>query len=263
MRSPLIAVTAGEVHNQVEPWSPTTHGQSYTYIDAIIHAGGTPFIVPLVENEATQRQLYDMADGILFAGGNDPDPALYGQLPYPETVDVSVKRDQLELQFMDWAFKERKPLLGICRGMQLMNIQLNGTLYQDIPTDLPDADDHNSSTKQKSLVHKAHLLNVSDGTQLAAILGTLHPETNSHHHQAIKKLAARLTVNALSEDGLIEGVEYTGDSFAIGVQGHPESLEAHAVPVWKNLFSALVQEAIIYHKAQTQRQLEYSGKAIE
>jgi putative glutamine amidotransferase len=253
MRSPLIAVTAGEVHNRIEPWSPTTHGQSYTYIEAIIHAGGTPFIVPLVEDKNAQRQLFDMADGILLAGGNDPDPALYGEQPYPETVDVSVKRDQLELQLIDWAFKERKPLLGICRGMQLMNIQLGGTLYQDIPTDLPLASDHNSSTKQKSLVHKAHELTVVGGTQLATILGTPHPETNSHHHQAIKKLASRLIVNALSEDNLIEGVEYTGDSFALGVQGHPESLEAHAVPVWRNLFNSLIQEAILYHKAQTLR----------
>jgi putative glutamine amidotransferase len=240
---PVIALTAGEIHNQLEPWSPVTYGQSYTYVDAIIHAGGTPFILPFTDDLTVLRQLYELADGILFAGGDDPDPALYGEAPLPQLGIVSKRRDKLELQLLAWTLADQKPLLGICRGMQLLNIHQGGTLYQDIPTQLPEASDHNSSTKRKSLVDIAHTLRVQEGSQLARILQSTTVGVNTHHHQAIKSLGRDLVATAWSEDGLIEAIELPGAHLAIGVQAHPESLEAQAEPLWQQFFQALVQAA--------------------
>jgi putative glutamine amidotransferase len=242
---PLIAITAGEIHNQIEPWSPVTYGQSYTYVDAIVHAGGTPIIVPFTDDMQVLRQLYELVGGILFAGGEDPDPALYGETPLPHMGTVSKRRDKLELQLLGWALADQKPLLGICRGMQLLNIHLGGTLYQDIPVQLPDASDHNSSTKRKSLVDIAHTLRVDEHSQLAKVLRSTTVGANTHHHQAIKTLGQGLVANAWSEDGLIEGIELPGARLAIGVQSHPESLEATAEPLWRHFFKALVQASTL------------------
>jgi len=237
---PLIAITCGEIHNQVEPWSPLTHGQSYTYITSIINAGGTPFLVPLVEEETVLRQLYNLADGILFAGGNDPHPSLYNQQPYVETIDTSPLRDRVEMKLIHWALEDRKPSLGICRGMQLFNIARGGTLYQDIPTDLPEMSDHNSSTKRQSLVDIAHALRIKEDTQLHALLGLTTIGTNTHHHQALHQLGKGIIPTAWSEDGLIEAIEIERQKFAIGVQSHPESLESTVEPGWQKLFRGLV-----------------------
>jgi putative glutamine amidotransferase len=241
---PLIAITPGEIYNQIEPWSPVTYGQSSTYVEAIVHAGGTPFIIPITADEHVLRQLYEVADGILFAGGNDPDPKLYGEEPYSRTVGVSHVRDTLDLQLMRWALEDKKPFLGICRGMQLLNIIKGGTLYQDIPTDLPEAVDHDSSSKLKSLEDIAHILNIQSGSKLAEILQTTHVGANTHHHQGIKKLGDGLVATAWSEDGVIEAIEPVDRSqFALGVQSHPESLEAKAETVWQRFFNTLVEEA--------------------
>jgi len=240
---PLIAITPGEVHNQLEPWSPVTYGQSYTYIEAIEHAGGTPFIIPLTKDEAVLQQLYNLADGIVFAGGNDPDPALYGEVSHPTVADASPFRDHVDMQLLRWALRDKKPLLGICRGMQLLNILQGGSLYQHLPEDFPEGSDHNSSTKRETLTDIAHVLRVEKSSKLGAIFASESIGTNTHHHQGIKTLGEGLIANAWSEDGLIEGLEMTNDHFAIGVQSHPESLEAEAEPRWQKFFSALVIEA--------------------
>ncbi|HEV7454421.1 MAG TPA: gamma-glutamyl-gamma-aminobutyrate hydrolase family protein [Candidatus Saccharimonadales bacterium] len=240
---PIIAVTAGLVPNRDEPWAPETQGQSHTYIDAIVRAGGVPFIVPVVDDEAVLRRLYDLADGILFAGGNDLDPKLYGEEPYPGLNDATPVRDAVEIKLMRWALADRKPFLGICRGMQLLNVLQGGTCYQDIPTDLPDASDHNSSTKRQDLEDIAHHLRVQPGSQFATIIGADTIGANTHHHQALKKLGTDIIANCWSEDGLIEGIELTGGGLAIGVQSHPESLDERAEVLWRKFFAALTDAA--------------------
>jgi putative glutamine amidotransferase len=242
---PLIAITCGEVRNNLEAWSPIVHGQSQTYIDAVIHAGGVPFLVPLTTAAPVLHRLYALADGILFAGGNDPDPALYNEPISEQVTDISRLRDTVEMQLLAWTLADKKPLLGICRGMQLLNVYFGGTLYQDIPTDLPHASDHNSSTKRRSLKDIAHILKVKDGSKLAEILGGTTIGANTHHHQAIKKLGTSLYANAWSEDGMIEGIELAGNSFVIGVQAHPESLEAQTEQKWQKIFKAFVVAAQI------------------
>lgn len=236
----LIGITAGEIVNKIRPWSPVTYGQSYTYIDSIVHAGGIPIILPLTDDEDVLRALYESVDGILFPGGNDVDPKLYGEDPIPETKDVSEFRDKNEIQLMKWALEDKKPVLCICRGMELLNVIKGGTLHQDIQLALPDKQDHDSSSKAENLEDLAHNLRIDPDSKLAKILGSTEIRTNTHHHQGINILAPELRATAWSEDGIIEGLETEDDTYTIGVQSHPESLEAKAEPGWQKLFSSFV-----------------------
>lgn len=237
----LIGITAGEIVNKARPWSPVTYGQSYTYIDSIIHAGGVPVILPLTDDTEILRSLYESVDGILFPGGNDIDPKLYGEEPIPATEDVSVFRDKNEAQLMEWALEDKKPILCICRGMELLNVVKGGSLHQDILADMPDKKDHESSSKAEDIEDLAHNLKVEPASKLAKALEATEIKTNTHHHQAINVLGEGLKATAWSEDGVIEGIETVDENYVIGVQSHPESLEAKAEPAWRKLFSSFVE----------------------
>ena len=241
--SKLIGITAGEIVNKARPWSPITYGQSYTYTDAIIHNGGTPVIIPLTEDKKALRDIYDSLGGILFTGGNDIDPRLYGEEPSEKSVDVSVFRDQTEVQLMKWALEEGKPILCICRGMELLNVVNGGTLYQDVLSELDEKHDHDSSSKAEDIEHLAHMLDIDPSSKLAKILGSTQIPANTHHHQAIKQVAPNYKVTARAEDNIVEAIEPIDetDIYIIGVQSHPESLEKAAEPAWRKLFSSFVK----------------------
>ena len=239
---PLIGITTGEIKNLDSPWSPITYGQSYTYSDSIIRAGGIPVLIPMTTDIDTLQQLYDRLDGILFAGGNDIDPKLYKAKPLASTKDISAKRDDTEVHLLDWALEDHKPILAICRGMQLLNVFAGGTLYQDIPLDLPEASDHELSTLRQDGEYIAHKLNVKPSSKFADIIKAEYIKANSHHHQAIKDLGNNLTAVGWSDDGIIEIIENDTLPFVIGVQCHPESLQA-AEPKWNLVFRAFVHES--------------------
>lgn len=238
-----IGITAGEIDNKEDPWSPTTYGQTHTYSDAVIQAGGVPLILPLTRSNKALRQAYETMDGMLFAGGNDLSPAMYGEKPAYELNNVSAFRDSYEAQLMRWALQDKKPLLAICRGMQLLNVIKGGTLYQDIAAQLPSASDHTASTQAKDRTFIAHKLRIKSGSQFAKIIGDDPLPTNTHHHQAIKKLGDQLVVVAWAEDGVIEAIELKNSGWVIGVQSHPEALVVKAEPRWQKLFTALVDAA--------------------
>lgn len=242
-QKPLIGITGAEIFNREEPWSPVTFGQSSFYVSAVIHAGGLPIILPLLDSEADMRALYARCDAILFAGGNDPHPRLYGEEPDHTVTDVSVFRDTVEMRLMKWSLEDKLPILGICRGMELLNIAREGSLYQDIPQFLPAASNHNLSNTQKDVHYLAHKLTVQAGSKLAVALGVTSVGTNTHHHQAVKKLGDGLQAVAWAEDGVIEAIEDPRMPFVVGVQSHPESLEAETVPEWQGLFKAFVSQA--------------------
>jgi putative glutamine amidotransferase len=240
---PFIAVTVREVIDNDYKWTPVVYGQFHTYTDAVVHAGGVPIIVPLIDDRPVLRRLYEQCDGLLLTGGNDLDPHSYKSALSSRARNVSPRRDKQELQLLEWALEDDKPVFGICRGMQLINVALGGSLHQDISIDLPSAHNHEVSVDRKNFHYLAHRLKISPGSQLAEILGTDMVATNALHHQAISQLGDGLVATAHAEDGVIEAIELPGKHFVIGVQSHPEALEAETEPLWHKLFMAFIGSA--------------------
>jgi gamma-glutamyl-gamma-aminobutyrate hydrolase PuuD len=237
---PLVGITCGEVHNKDEPWSPVVFGQSRTYIDSVLQAGGTPVLLPLTADPGVLADVCDTLDGLLLAGGNDLSPSLYDQQPSTEEHDYSVLRDASEQIVLRTILEARKPILGICRGMQLLNVHFGGSLYQDIATNLPDAIDHNASTKLKTLVDLGHALEIAPGSKLAGIVGNEAIGANAHHHQAIDRLGDGIEAVAWASDSVVEAIEKADYPYMIGIQAHPESL-TEVEPRWQQLFTSFVQ----------------------
>lgn len=237
---PLIGITSGEVRNQERPWSPIVHGQSYTYQETIIRAGGTPVMLPVTSDKVVIEQLVQKLDGILFAGGNDVTPELYG-VTARFTKDNSRLRDECELLLLEKATAKKLPILAICRGMQLLNIARGGTLYEDIAEEVPGKQDHEISLQYKDLDTIAHLLHLEPESRFANIIGQETIRANTYHHQAVREVGKNLIVNAYAEDGIIEGIEDPRAKFIIGVQCHPEAINQEAEPVWMKLFLEFVQ----------------------
>jgi putative glutamine amidotransferase len=239
MQKPLIGISAGAVRNYLYPWAPHIYGQSHTYVDSIIRAGGLPVILPLSDDPSVIANLCAKIDGLLLSGGNDIGPELYKEEACSNTVNTSLLRDSSDFHTLQNILGASKPVLAICRGMQFLNVYKGGTLYQHIASDLPEATNHESSTEAKELEHIAHTLEIDDTSKLTGFLKTTRLETNTHHHQAIKSLGEGLLVSARSEDGIIEAIESADDRFVIGIQSHPESL-GRAIPGWNNLFKAFI-----------------------
>lgn len=240
---PIIAITAGEIKKSGDEWAPITHGQSHTYTDAVTNAGGAPFIVPIFNDIRALRRLYEQCQGLLFSGGNDIDPVFYRAEKTEHSKDASPKRDKHELQLLRWALDDNKPVLGICRGMQLINIALGGNLHQDINAALPKTQNHQISAHNEDFSHLAHRLSLKPGSRLAHILGVTSIHTNALHHQAIKTLGHGLAAVAYAEDGIIEAVEHSTKRFVIGVQSHPEALVAKVDSEWHKLFNDFIEHA--------------------
>lgn len=244
---PLIGITSGEVYNKEHPWSPYVFGQSYTYVQAVIAAGGTPIILPITAEQEVIDQLFSLVDGILFAGGNDITPSLYGQ-ESTKTVDNSEARDAFEMNLIKRMLEENKPMLAICRGMQLLNVARGGTLYQDIASEVDGMQNHSSSNEAKSIEHLAHTLEINPESTLAQVLEAHSIKSNSHHHQAVHEVGDGLVVNARAEDTIIEGVEDMRRGYIMAVQCHPESLYQQAEPRWRQLFASFVEAATSHKK---------------
>lgn len=221
MIRPLIGLTTAQ---RPEPGGATSFvGMRETYIAAIADAGGLPVLVP-PGADATLRSTFERLDGLLLPGGVDIDPDRFGESPHARLETVETARDELELVLCRWALGEEKPLLGICRGIQVMNVAAGGTLWQDIPAQRPSPIDHRPINRGLPRDHIAHEAIVEPGTLLARAVGSGPLPVNSWHHQAINAAGRGLVVTALAPDGVIEGVEMPGHRFALGVQFHPEDL---------------------------------------
>jgi len=193
-----------------------------TYIQAVLDAGGLPVLVPPAPEEVL-RAVLDRLDGLLLPGGVDIAPAEFGEQPHPKLGQVEPERDRLELPLCRWALAEGKPVLGICRGIQVMNVAAGGTLYQDIPAQYATQIVHAADTSLPR-GYIAHDILSQPTSQLAVHVGGGSLHVNSWHHQAVKDLGAGFVVSARAPDGLIEGIEMPRHRFAIGVQFHPEDL---------------------------------------
>jgi putative glutamine amidotransferase len=203
------------------------NAQNSSYIKAIIHAGGAPFLIPVEARDQVLRILFEQADGILLTGGGDIVPQFFGEAPHSTLNDVQSARDELEFALVAWALEERKPLLGICRGIQVMNVAAGGSLYQDISSQCAGAQRHDYFHSQgypRDLL--AHPVAVESDSRLRRALGVDHLTVNSLHHQALRDVAGTYQAVCRSPDGIVEGIEMPGHPFAVGVQWHPEELIA-------------------------------------
>ena len=227
---PLVGVSAGVDHNG---HGPTRYRLNAAYLDAVAAAGAEPIVLmPGTDGVA----LLDRLDGLVLTGGADVDPQLYGESAEPETQFVDVRRDQLEIPLARGAFERAVPILAICRGQQVLNVALGGTLVQHLPAH-PTAD----YEADRSVI--SHPMRLDAGSCLAELLGAAEVPVNSFHHQAVKDVAPPLAAVGWSEDGVVEAVEARQDpSRVLSVQCHPEELtrsQSWAV----RLFEAFVERA--------------------
>lgn len=189
------------------------------YMKMIEDLGGFPVMLPLTTDQKELSQVLSICDGIIFTGGQDIEPALYHTRKSDECGPCCKERDKMEAYLFERAMFQDKPVLGICRGIQLMNVMLGGTLYQDLKKEHPSMVEH----LMKALYDRPiHIVNVIEHTMLADLIGVGYYPVNSYHHQAIRDIAQTAEVMAVSEDGLIEAISVPGQRFAVGVQWHPE-----------------------------------------
>ena len=195
---------------------------TWDYINAIQLAGGVPIVAPNIQDEEAMDQMISIADGILFSGGEDVNPCHYGEEVQTDNLKVVVQRDSFELKLAEKLLTMKKPLFGICRGMQLLNVAGGGTLYQDIDTQFPTEIRHSYPGRYKwDLIHDVRI--ESNTRLMEAYLSEVNT-VNSFHHQAVLKLSPLFKPTAYSTDGIVEAYEAEGNQFIVGVQWHPEMM---------------------------------------
>ena len=208
------------------------------YIDSVIQNGGIPYIIPFTEDDEVIREQLNHVQGLILSGGHDVDPHNYGEEPEQKLGDIWPERDKFDMRLLKLAEENGIPVLGICRGAQIINVYHGGTLYQDL-----------SYRKEKTLKHSqgqtptllTHTVKTVAGTKIAELLGKKEMQTNSFHHQLIKDVADDFKVSARCVDGVVEAIE-NKDASIIAVQWHPEMLH-RVVPYQNNLFKYIIDNA--------------------
>ncbi len=238
---PRIVITAGS-----NPGTTNHTWLRFDYLHAVSKARGLPSIVasgftnPLDEAEQLAGEILDNCDGLMLSGGTDVDPKIFGEVPHTSLGRVDPPRDPFEMTLAREAVRRNMPVLGICRGLQVLNVALGGTLIQDIPSDVENAVTHETGENR---VEIAHDVTIEPGSRLAALLSTTRVGVNSFHHQAAKGLGKGLTPCATSpEDGIIEGLEMRDRAFVVAVQWHPENFWKTS-PGFDGLFNGFVDAA--------------------
>jgi putative glutamine amidotransferase len=236
---------------------PPSWVMSQRYVNTLAAAGALPWLVPLLADEGAVRGMYDELDGVFLPGGADIDPASFGAARHPKTdARTDPPRDRVELDFTRWALADGKPLLGVCRGIQILNIACGGTLWQDVADERAGSIKHDYfpfGGQSWARDHLAHPVRVAAGSRLAEALGTGDVRVNSMHHQGVRDLAPGLAVTAVAPDGLVEGVELVGHHYAVGVQWHPEVLTETDAGM-RRLFAAFVQAAAEFRETRDGRE---------
>ncbi|HVM64612.1 MAG TPA: gamma-glutamyl-gamma-aminobutyrate hydrolase family protein [Acidimicrobiales bacterium] len=231
---PLIGITAYPREVDIVPVRTVLHTISGSYVDAVVRAGGVPVVLPVLA-PALAAGVVARVDGLLLPGGGDVAPASYGAVAEPETHGVDGPRDAWELAVASAALGRGVPVLAVCRGAQLLNVALGGSLVQHVPG-------HACAARYQELVHT---LSVSGGSRLAGVLGGTSVGANSLHHQAVGRPGERVRPVAWAEDGTVEGFEMDGHPHVLAVQWHPELLG----PPHDALFADLVAAAAVRERA--------------
>lgn len=210
------------------------------YITSVLDAGGIPMMLPIVNDEEIIKTQVEKMDGILISGGCDINSLLYGEKPIEKPGSINKERDNFEISLIKCAIQLKKPILGICRGLQILNVVFGGTLYQDLSFICNSNINH--FQKSRSIL-EAHTVKITKGSKLYEILSE-KIATNSFHHQAVKEIAPGFIVSGISEDNVIEAIEKEGKEFVMGVQWHPEILVAQGNIEMKKLFQEFIKVAI-------------------
>lgn len=241
LAQPLIGISVYRTKIQAPPHTVFNALHPF-YVQSTLAGGGAPVQIPLGLDQGSLRVIFERLDGLILSGGGDVDPTLYDeQLDGSRGVDR--QRDEMEMALTRWALAEGKPLLAICRGIQVLNVTLGGTLYQDLATHKPDAIRHDYfDSLGFARDYLAHQVDLAPDSRLARLLGGDSVPVNSLHHQGLKTLAAGLSPVGHALDGLVEAVEVQEHPFAIGVQWHPEAL-APQDPLMRRLFEGLADAA--------------------
>ena len=236
---PVIGITTYAQQARWGVWDVPAALIPLAYVESVERAGARPVLVPPSE-EAVEETL-DVLDGIIFSGGADVDPSIYGAEPHPETDSPQAHRDAGELALLRAALERDLPTLAICRGFQLLNVVRGGDLVQHLPEEVG-----HQAHKEVPGEFSEHPVEVREGTRLASLIGA-RSDVTSHHHQAVGRIGDGLVETAWAADGTLEGLEDPSRRFTVGVQWHPEAGEDAA------LFEALVEEARAY---RTERRSE-------
>lgn len=237
MPSPLIGLTT---YRHLNPYGLPLNSLTEAYVRAVSNAGAIPMLIPLGLSEETMDKMLARLDGILFTGGGDVQPERYGSLPHTLVYDVDPDRDRVEVHLLQRSLKQGLPFLGICRGLQVINVALGGTLFEDILDQRPDSLKHQYYPNYPRN-HLAHTVQVEQGSRLGQMLISPAVQVNSLHHQGIRQLATPLQATAYAPDGVIEAFELPDHPFGMAVQWHPEWLQEYT-PM-QSIFRAFVQAA--------------------
>ena len=209
------------------------------YVTALESAGIVPLVVPPLSRNDAVGAILSRVDGLLLTGGDDVEPSLYGQPRSSRCGPSNEARDHTEIALVRAAREMRLPVLAICRGPQLLNVALGGTLIQDIPSEVPNALGHEAREDRSARVHQ---VSIESGSRIAEAVGETEITVNSLHHQSVREVASGLKVTATAPDGIIEGLESDSDDWwAIAVQWHPEEMNDSPEPWDRGIFKAFAE----------------------
>lgn len=218
---------------------------SLTYVQSVIRAGGVPVVIPLTTDPELLAVILDRVDAVIMTGGEDIDPLKwYGEEPLPAMGSIVPERDEFDILLIKMAVDKNMPVLGICRGHQLMNVAFGGTLIQDIPSQVRDSRIKHSQRAPSA--YGTHSIKIEKGSLLNKQIGLEKVAVNSFHHQAVKDLAPGFKATAFAPDGVIEAIEKAGSSRVFGVQFHPEGFTSKGIDTFIGIFRHLVKEAGAY-----------------
>lgn len=219
-------------------------GVNSAYVQSLVAAGAIPLILPPAIGAAHAMGAVESIDALLLSGGEDLDPAWYGAATSPDLGDVDRERDLFELALFAAARQRGMPILGICRGIQLINVALGGTLWQHLPGERPSAVDHDRRDARSA---RTHGISLEAGSRAAGVLGRTAMDVNSFHHQGIRELAPPLRASGWADDGLVEAVEGPAtEPWLLAVQWHPEEMLGDTAAPERGLFRALVEAVPAY-----------------
>lgn len=247
MAKPIIGISGSVLEIENGPFVGSRRAYvNEDYVKAVAKSGGVPVIIPMTaDSEIIEIQL-DGIDALLLSGGHDIDPSEYGESRKPKLNETLPERDRFDIQLVEGAVKRGIPILGICRGHQVLNVALGGTLHQDLEYIAGCQENHDQFESENP---ENHTVTIKARSILNDFLGE-RIEVNSFHHLAIKDLAPGFRATALSSDGLIEGIEHMGHKFVVGVQWHPEALASRGDIGMERLFKEFISSAEIVSKQE-------------